>query len=302
MKIRGRRTACFALIGCIALAVTATPALAKKKKRKPVKLGPVVTVTATGNPVATGGQDSTAVATCPTGKQVVGGGFSAPLSTSTAMYVHDSYRSSSQSWTVVGMELGGTPNAATAIAYCRNTTKSPISDVAQAQSISGTFQTATLTPSCPAGTQLVSGGFQATHNSSDIFLVEQSAPGPGRAWSVTGEGVNPLSQSLIAHAYCLAGISAPKVLSQSNTLNLASGTPFSVTTGACPKPPKPKKGKKKKPAQLLSAGGFNGPTYTGSGPLLLWSESSVVAPGWRSTAFDAGGPGAATLTSYGVCV
>lgn len=292
---------------CLLLVLPAAPALAKKKhKKKPVKLGPVVTVTATGNTVSTPLADSHAVATCPHGKQVVGGGFSAPLGGSNAILVHNSYRSSAQSWTADGLYLGGTPGAATATAYCRNTTKKPVSDVAQTQSFSSPLETHSLSPTCPVGTQLVGGGFQATFNSS-FFLVEQNAPGPGAgAWSVTGVDTVAASQTLTAHAYCLAGIRAPVILSQSTSASFAGGASLSATTGACPTPPKPKKGKKKhkkKFPQLLSAGGFGGPVYSGSGPAPIWADSMVVGAGWRATAFNAGSSsGNSTITSYGVCV
>jgi len=309
LGIRRRRTVGIAIVGCLAVALSATPALAKKKKKKPVKLGPVVTVSAVGN-TASAGAESTAVANCPSGKQVIGGGFSAPLNMSVALVVHDSYRSSAQSWTVNARNLSAVSGAATGYAYCRKTTKSQVTDSAQSVGLSGVADTKTLSPTCPAGTKLVGGGFQSSvgPNTSDWVIVDQNAPGPGSgAWTVTGVNATASSKTLTAHTYCLAGIRTPTILSQSTSGSAGTIPGLSVTTGSCPPPPKPKKGKKgkkkkKKPAQLLSAGGFNGPIASNSGPVPIWSDSLVASPGWKATTVNLSSPGSISITSYGVCV
>ena len=109
------------ILACGILALGASPALARKGKKR-AGLGPVSTVNATGPTVPTGSM-STAIATCPSGKQAASGGFSAPFGATSNVVVTDSFRSSPRSWTVIGVPEAGTSGAATAYAYCRQTTK-----------------------------------------------------------------------------------------------------------------------------------------------------------------------------------
>jgi hypothetical protein len=98
----------------------AAPALAKKHK-KPKGLGPVVTATAVGPTIAAPGISS-ASASCPSGLQAVGGGFSASFDATNRLVVTESYRSSVNTWHVSAF-VGSGSGAATAYAYCRRNNK-----------------------------------------------------------------------------------------------------------------------------------------------------------------------------------
>jgi hypothetical protein len=296
---------------CLLVALPVAPALAKKKhKKKPVKLGPVVTVTATGNTAAARGQASTATATCPGGKQVVGGGFSAPLAEGAAVVVHSSYRSSASAWTVEGLNENGS-GAVTAYAYCRNASP-PVSDVSTSATLSATGETKTLTPACPSGTSLIGGGFQSTTPGDAVVFPQQNIALSPQTWTVTGVENQDGAITLTAHAYCLPKIRAPALVAGTGS---GSGGGFAgasaTTVPSCPAPKKPKKGKKgkkkrkKKPAQLLSAGGFAASPINGltTAPVMVFGESRVEGSSWLSSAVNAvESPGSFTLTSQGFCV
>lgn len=299
---------------CMVVALPAAPALAKKKHKKtPVKLGPVVTASAPGNITSSNGDESVAVATCPPGKQVIGGGFSAAISVSGSnLLVHDSYRSSPQTWTVAARDASGLlfGGGVTAFVFCRNQTKSPIADATQSVTLTSGGVPGTASASCPAGQQLVAGGFQSTVGpaSNDVAIIRQNAPVPG-GWSAIAANNTDQPQTLTAHAYCLARIRAPTILTASNSQTLNPNGTIRAVTSTCPSPPKPKKGKKKKkskkkkrPAHVLSAGGFSGPLQIESGPVVLWSASQISTAAWRIAATNVNDRGSVAVSSYAVCV
>src|SRR3954447_166570 len=95
------------LLVCVVLALAPATAAAKKKHKKPVLRGPLVTVTAIGNVASGFGDVSTAVANCPPGTVALGGGFSVPSSSANSLNVFSSYRSGPDSWTVAAMRVNG---------------------------------------------------------------------------------------------------------------------------------------------------------------------------------------------------
>jgi hypothetical protein len=287
----------------VGIAVLALPAGATAKKHKKAKgLGPVVTVTATGNSVSGSGSVSTAVATCPSGTVVFGGGFSAPLlSGSTAIAVFESYRSAPGSWTASALRLGGS-GAAASVAYCRRSSR-PIADVTATGAVpSGTAKTGSATATCPSGTRLVAGGFQSSRGPGTAALaVPWTNMASGSSWSLVSANNSSGAQTITAHAYCLAGIRAPTVVSSQRLSSVAQYQTLTATTPVCPAPKKKGK-KKKKPRQRLSAGGFSTPIPAAS-PLAVFDSSMEASSAWAATASNASGPtGSISITSQGICV
>jgi hypothetical protein len=183
---------------CLALAVSASPASAKKHK-KPKGLGPVVTETATGPTATTPGTSSAASATCPSGLQAVGGGFSAPFTSTGALVVTESYRDSRRSWRVSAVVVSGT-GAATAYAYCRSKTLR-VTDVAQTGTLaSGPGENKLVEADCAPKAVALSGGFQMTSGPVPAHLPipeESIGGGPVRGgtppvgyWDVVAQNSN----------------------------------------------------------------------------------------------------------------
>ena len=301
-----------ALLACAALALAASPALAKKKKKKPAGLGAVSTVTATGNTVSAIGQYSTANATCPTGTQAVGGGYSAPFDATNQLAVTDSFRSSPQTWTVIAAWGSEGSGAVAAQAYCRRTSKS-ISDVTGTGGIEGgSFSAGSTSATCPANTQLIGGGFQSTKGSSattiEVAVVESNlSTGPG-VWGIAAVNNGTQPETVTAHAYCVSHIRPPLQLNA--TTSQAAGRFGTVTssTPSCPVPKKAKhrkkgKKKKKKPRQFLSAGGFATPPAT-DGDVAPVPLQSMVGPsgGWLAQAANAAdNTSSLPVTAQGIC-
>jgi hypothetical protein len=302
----------------VALAVTAALLLlpaaapAKKKHKKPKGLGPVVTVTATG-PTATGASEfSVADATCPSGLQAVGGGFSAPFDGTTAAFVvTESYRSSPSTWRVRALHGDGV-GAATSYAYCRRNNRT-ITDVTATATTAGGFgQNAKAQALCAPGVAAVSGGFQITSGPGATTAVPMESIGGGPTpggippvgnWSVVAQNIST-SQTITAHAYCMAGIKLPAF--QQNQVSAFTPQFGSLTaTSACPATKKPKKGKKKrkkKLAQLLSAGAFYSPFTPGSSTVFpIHTDSRIEGSAFIDRAVVNGSGGTLTVQSQAMC-
>jgi hypothetical protein len=291
------------------IAVTATAALlllpgsalAKKKHRKPVKLGPVVTATALGNIASAAGQVSTATAICPAGKQAVGGGFTAPIS-GPQLFVIDSFRSSPTAWTVVARrEIGSA--AATAYAYCRKASPA-ISDVTATGTVpSGGGMVGTASATCPSGSHLVSGGFEIERgpaNGQYALPTMNLAVNTSPSWMVQAVNNSNGDHAFTVHAYCMRKVAAPKFVDANTTLSVATDATGTLSSPACPAPKKPRKGKQKQPAKLLSAGGFASQSTV---PIEIFGESRINGATWLNSGINVTGPdGSIHLTSQGICV
>ena len=292
------------LVATAALVLSPGSALAKKKHKKPNRLGAVVTVTAIGNVVSGTGSASTAVANCPAGTRVFGGGFSLAQGDPQTTAVFESYRSAPGSWTVSVLTSGPNSGAAAAYGYCRKSAKAITEVTASSPVAIGLGQPGSASASCPAGTRLVAGGFQSTSTPGTKFvsLPQTSMSSSPSTWSVASVNNGAQSQTLTAHAYCLSGIRAPTVVSAETSATLSQDQTLTATSSACPIPPKPKKGKKKRPRQLLSAGGFSTPART-TQPFVLFTSSLAGPSGWTATADSiTPTPGAFSVTSQGICV
>ena len=301
---------------CLFLALSAPPALAKKKHKKPKTLGPVVTATATGNTVSTPGQTTSADAACPAGLQAVGGGFLVPFDVINAVQLTSSYRSSPSTWTASGVDAYGT-GAVTSYAYCRKATH-PISDVAASAPVASGFGNNVMVEAdCAPGVPAVSGGFQTTTGPLPAGAVstESSAGGgpvPGGTpsvgyWRVTAENNASGAQTVTAHVYCMSGIKVPALRQDQGSATLPTFGSLSQSSSCppAPKPKKPKKGKKKrkKPApQLLSAGGFYSPFTPGATDSIPEHvESRIVGGAFVDRVVNGGLGGTVTVQSQAMC-
>ena len=281
---------------CLAIALAAAPAAAKKKK-KPPSLGPVTTVTSTGATVGIG-NISTATAVCPAGTQAVGGGWIAPFSPSSAAAVYESYRSTPNAWTVSGVIGIGTANVTT-FGYCRKV-KGTISDRTGTATLgAGTGAQATASATCPAGTKLISGGLQSTQNATSVGAPQDNYSPTAGVWTYrASNSAAGGPHTITAHAYCMAGLKAPRLLGATTTATVPAFGNLTATTGACPKAKKKKKkgkkGKKAKPRRL-SAGGFSAVP----GPTIAATHNLLEGTRWRVTALSQGG--STTLNAQGIC-
>jgi hypothetical protein len=148
------------------------------------------------------GQTKTAVARCPGGRKLFGGGFQRNNWISTGgSYVTESRAVGTRAWSVTGTSFGRWGGELTAIAYCAKDKSLPLSEVSASTTIpTGAAVTAT-TPTCPAGRSLTSGGF-SFNGSQNAFFGDGSLDRDG-TWSATGYGFFGAVPSFTAYGYCL---------------------------------------------------------------------------------------------------
>ncbi len=293
---------------CLTLAVAASPASAKKHK-KPTGLGPVVTATATGPVVTTPAGTSAATATCPSGLQAVGGGFSAPFAPGAGLVVNESYRSSRHSWRVSAVLVSGS-GAATAYAYCRRKAIR-VTDVAATDTLaSGPGQSRLVEADCTPRDVALSGGFQMTSGPlpAHLPIPEQSiggGPVPGGKppvgnWQVVAQNSSTGAQTITAHVYCATGIKVPAFRQDHGTATVPVFGSLTETS-VCPRAPKAKK-RRRKLKPVLSAGAFYSPFSIGIGVLPVHAESRIVGNGFIDTAVNGGSAtGTMTAQSQAMC-
>jgi hypothetical protein len=302
-----------AILACLGFVLTASPALAKKKHKKPKGLGPVVTATAVGPTIAAPGI-SPASASCPSGLQAVGGGFSASFDATNKLVVTESYRSSVNTWHVSAF-VGSGSGAATAYAYCRRNNKVITDATATGTVPSGFGQNGSARALCAPGAVALSGGFQITSGpgASSIAVPMESIGGgpvpggvpPVGTWTVIAQNNDSPAQTITAHVYCTTGLKLP-AFRQDQGSAVVPQLGSLTQTSSCPPVPKPKKKgkkKKKKSPQLLSAGAFYSPFIPGSSTVFpVHTDSRIVGTGFIDRAVNGGsGIGTMTVQSQAMC-
>jgi hypothetical protein len=210
------------LLACAALLIFGLAAgeADAKKKKKPKKAGPVVTVSQLQNIAPE--QNGTAVATCPAGTTVVSGGFtSGPLDAANFLdgVVVNQSRMAGNGWEASAANLSDTkPGTVSAYAYCRGRTKPLVA-------VSASFENCFCTPkiavvaTCPTGLKPAAGGFSGPLTFAEGGAVPQMSDRFGAvAWkfSALDEGLNP--STITAYAYCV-----PKARLQTTGVRVIEG-------------------------------------------------------------------------------
>ena len=312
----------------VALAAIADPSdAAKKKKRPPPVRVPLAVSTATGSasvsPPATLPKiaEVSAIATCPSGTVAIGGGFFGSVDPNQAQFhvplVSESVRVGATQWRTRAIaqfgQMASAPQDLTTEVYCMPT-KGTIADIATQTSIGGnSTDTATFTAACPAGSQLLSGGFSGLASLGpppNLVAATESAPA-GNSWQIQmGRIGNGSSAEVTGHAYCytpppvvrkkkkkkkkgrqatvakkkkkrkptfITGPSPLSVLTGSATLPSPFLSTATATTGACPAP-------------LVSiSGGFSVSPFASTSAAAV-VESRIAAGAWRVSAVQIGFP------------
>lgn len=148
------------------------------------------------------GQTKSVTAKCPGGTKIISGGYlSTDFSTPPpiGVYIHESRAATATSWriTATALGFGGDVNP---IAYCRHSKKTLVKEVVSAPAaISAVGASTTTIASCPGGTQLSAGGWDASSGvlAGDTYRTDNGA------WSTTGVGFTSGGQ-ITGYAYCLA--------------------------------------------------------------------------------------------------
>jgi hypothetical protein len=148
------------------------------------------------------GQTKTAVARCTGGRKLFGGGFQRNNWISTGgSYVTESRAIGTKAWQVAGTAFARWGGELTAIAYCAKDKSLPLTEVSATTTIPFGAAATAITPACPAGRSLTSGGF-SFNGSQNAFFGDGSLNRDG-TWSATGYGYFGEVPSFTAYGYCL---------------------------------------------------------------------------------------------------
>jgi hypothetical protein len=322
---RGRgRVLVFAALALFVFGGAADGAAGKKKKKaKPPAPGPVLTVSQTKD--APADQSVSAVAACPPGTALTGGGHRVSADSPFVAPLVYASRASGNEWRVEAVRsvfVG--PSTLTAEAYCRKgaqpLTESSRTETAPAsEDLAGAKVEATAR--CPSGQTAVAGGFAGSGTSLEGVSTYTSARGAdGTSWTVVANSTLSVQATISAIVYC----SKQPVTEISGAATTATQVvPFSATAGGCPvvtvKTKRRKKGKKggkrmgsaakkkrkkrsrKVQTQIVSGGFRSNATLTpGMLPTVFPREAFRTATGWEVTGIHLG-PETDPLVALGYC-
>ena len=197
-------------------------------------------------------QHGAAEAVCPKGTKAVSGGFKTEFFGVDLDFpfipIEASRRARSRGWTSSGFNDGTAEGDLTSFAYCRKQKLKADTDTVPAPV--GEFVTASA--ACPAGTKIVSGGFEAspvdTVGTTPVLYVSESRRASKRRWEASAFSNGNEEGELEAAAYC-AKERKPKARHASTTLD--SATPSASVIAHC------------KRRERVVSGGFGSPDDSG---------------------------------------
>ena len=149
---------------------------------------------------------NTAIAACPVGQYLFGGGFqrtnfTTPFLTYGGNYITESRAISPTAWRVTAWANGWDGGELTSIAYCARDPGLPLTELQASSPVEGGRSATATTPPCPPGLELTSGGF-SLNGSGNAFVSGASFNDDG-TWSATGFGYFGEAPSLTSFGYCL---------------------------------------------------------------------------------------------------
>jgi hypothetical protein len=180
---------------------------AKKKKKKKLT---ITEVSSSSTAAGSSGSQGTATATCPTGKQALGGGFSSSPSPKLSdplayPFFWGNYRNSPTSWLAAMSNVGTTARTVTSYAYCATGLKiaETSADAALPASAGSVSSAIALTPPCSKGRALLGGGFSnppiTTTGAVAILTGSSSTNG---TWQVEAFNFSTHAGTLGSRGYC----------------------------------------------------------------------------------------------------
>ena len=241
----------------------------------------------------------TATARCKPGDSAISGGFRGEFDASEVvsgnspqLQVIESRLKPERGWASSAFNVGGTGDLTTYV-YCgpRGPSAASTSTTVDGTPFMGTTSTGGATARCPAGTKVISGGFDnpsfrvtgdyGTDTRLIPYLSRRSGP---REWTVEAANFGGADGRLVAYAYC-QDVPAPRAKRQRATFTAPMDE---VVAGAvvarCAR------------GQRVLSGGFK---LTGPEPHLVASRRARRR-GWKVTG-AVGYPGQVTVTAYAYC-
>jgi hypothetical protein len=211
-----------------------------------------------------------AVANCPSGSVVTGGGFAA----NPELFVYNS-SGTGNGWEVYAQNLTGAGQTLNSYALCLSGTSGTTQQVYGQVTASG-GGTGHAMVYCPSGSVVTGGGFAGSTN-----LLVYNSSGTGNGWEVYAKNLSGSDLGLNSYAICLSGVSG--TTQQVYTQVTTSASSIGNALAACPS------------GTYLTGGG-----YAGNKNLVVYSESAT-GTGWDVYAQNTSGS-SQLLNSYAICL
>jgi hypothetical protein len=236
-----------------------------------------------------------ATATCKRGTKAVSGGFegeySPPPPLAFPFIVGEmTRRTAPRDWTSSGFNNGNAPGDLTSFAYCRAQKTKQASDTVTIPV--SQFDTATAT--CPKGTRLFSGGFEADPivpggGDTPALRVSESRKAGNRAWEASAFSNGNVPGDLTAYAYCRDGKGLKTKQTSTTLTQKVPDMDFKDITARC------------KRKQRAVSGGFTSPEVASETTPRFVSSRKLGRRGWGVAAFIGGTGLTIDFTAYAYC-
>jgi hypothetical protein len=240
------------------------------------------------------GEGGAATATCKRGAKAVSGGFETEFFGVDTNFpfipAESSRRSGPREWTSSGYNNGNGEGDLTSFAYCR---AQKIKSTSATVTIPvGQFETATAT--CPRGTRVISGGFEADPiipggGDTPVLRVSESQKVGNRSWEASAFSNGNLEGDLTAYVYCRDG---KRLKTKQASATLTQKTPdmdFKDIEARC------------KRKQRVVSGGFTSPPVEAEATPRILSSRRVGKRSWGVAAFIGGTGATIDFTAYAYC-
>jgi len=190
---------------------------------------------ATGQTVVPAGQNATAIASCPSGSLLLGGGFAsgAGIHITKTMPNPDA-------WLVTGLNTTNGDLPLTAYAICLHNSAGVIRVVPANVLVSGNTRAI-----CQSGEILTGGGYSFDTDTLDVYITTPEGNPTPFGWTVMAHNLQSTDQPITVYAVCLSGTGLTTTLVR-DAVTFASGTDLLSFSMACPT------------GSVMTSGGYEG--------------------------------------------
>jgi hypothetical protein len=238
-------------------------------------------------------ENGSATAACKRGTKAVSGGFETEFFGIVPNFpfipAESSRRSGPRDWTSSGFNNGSAEGDLTAFAYCR-----PRRLKTNSETITipvGQFDTATA--SCPTGTKVFSGGFQAEPidlmGTTPVLYVSESRRASKRTWEASAHSNGNEEGDLTAYVYCRSGRKLKARQATATISDMSPETSSADFQARC------------KRRERVVSGGFGSPDDSGEFTPRFLTSKKLGKRGWEVEAFLGSMGGTIEVTAHAYC-
>ena len=215
-----------------------TATIASSVPAAPASSGPPYIEQASAQTTVPAGESAAAVAACPTGSLMLGGGFASAQGLQVIASMPDP-----TGWLVTGLNDTAGALTLTAYASCLHNADGTIQVVSAQVPVSGA-----PIARCPAGEIVTGGGYADGTGSLEVYISTPLGDSntPGNAWSVMAHPDQNADEPITVYAVCLSGSSLTSTLIRDDKVTYGSGADALNFTMTCPS------------GAVMASGGYEG--------------------------------------------